>query len=173
MSVSSVAVPWLRRLAAVLTAGATVHSWSGPFCVAAFSACARYSFGEYNSCHSFMPYCILLLLYPFWTVLSFLPPFPFMCLSYHTVPRTLCYNNAVSLMQDVTVRACVIAQWNRPHGVHCVRMHSFPKAYVLHECVQTVQIKVCPMLSVVSFCWIYCCWFAKYCGLIWPLLIFL
>jgi len=28
MSVSSVAVPWLGRIAAVLTAGASVHSWS-------------------------------------------------------------------------------------------------------------------------------------------------
>jgi len=65
MSVSSVAVSWLRRLAALLTAGASVHSWCGPFCVAAFSACAGYSFGGNNSFHTFMSYRILLLLYPF------------------------------------------------------------------------------------------------------------
>ena len=77
------------------------------------------------------------------SVLLFLFPFLPSC--------TLCYNNTVSVMQDVTVCACMIAQWNCPHGVRCIRMHNFPKACVLHECVQTVQIKVCPMLFVVSF----------------------
>jgi hypothetical protein len=99
------------------------------------------------------------------SVLSFL--FPFL------PSRTLCYNNTVSVMQHVTVSACMIAQWNHLHGVHCIRMHNFPKARVLHECVQTVQMKVCPLLFVVSFCWIYWCWSAKCYGNIWPLLVFL
>jgi hypothetical protein len=110
-----------------------------------------------HSCPSSLPIYV--------SVLSF--PFPFL------PSCTLCYTNTVSLMQDVTVCACVIAQWNCSHGVYPITMHNFPKAHVLHKCVLTVQIKVCPMLCVVSFCWIYWCWFAKCCGHIWPLLIFL
>jgi hypothetical protein len=169
MSVSFVAVPWLRRLDAVLTAGSVftpgaVHS--------VWQLLVHVQVILLGEIIPFIPSCLtaFFFAYLFWTFLAFLPiyvsvlsfPSPFL------PSRTLCYNNTVSLVQGVT------ALWNHcPHGVHFIRMHNFPKAHVLHECIQTVQIKVCPMLCVVSFCWIYCCWFAKCCGHYWPLLIFL
>ena len=147
-------------------------STPGPFCVVTFSACAGYYFRGNDSFHTFMSHHILLL-YPFWTFVSFPPSH--LCVCHIPVPLSSFVHSVLqhSITHAKCDSMCMCAQWNCPHGAHCFRMHHFPKAHVLPERVPTVQIKVYPMLCVVSFCWIYWCWFAKCCGHIWPLLIFL